>query len=297
MKRHEVTKKASILGINANLLLLILKGTIGFLSNSQSMIADSLNSFGDVLSSVMAYVGNKISSKEADEDHHMGHGKAEYIFSFLISIVMIVTSLTMIKNAILTYWNQVPITFSWFLVFACCVTIVTKFCLYLYTKILNRKQKNILIEAMYKDHRNDCFITSFTLLSAILGMYEFVLLDIVVGILIGLWIGYTSLKLFIKSYDVLMDKAMDENTKDKVYDIIHRHKEILRVNHFNTTPVGYRYQISFTIFVDGNLTTFESHDIANTLEREIEREIPEIYLTVIHVNPTEVKKKSKKEKI
>ena len=67
--------------------------------------------------------------------------------------------------------------------------------------------------------------------------------------------------------------------------IISRHKEVERINHFNATPVGYRYQISFTIFVDGNLTTFESHEIANQIEREIEKEIPEIYLSVIHVNP------------
>ena len=58
-----------------------------------------------------------------------------------------------------------------------------------------------------------------------------------------------------------------------------------RLNHFNATPIGYRYQISFTIFVDGNLTTFESHEIANHLEEEIHEKFKDIYLTVIHVNP------------
>ena len=87
-----------------------------------------------------------------------------------------------------------------------------------------------------------------------------------------------------------MDKSIDDVTRDKVYNIIARHKEIKRVNHFNSTPVGYRYQISFTIFVDGNLSTFDSHEIANNLEKEIDKEIPEIYLTVIHVNPLDVKK-------
>ena len=88
-----------------------------------------------------------------------------------------------------------------------------------------------------------------------------------------------------------MDKAMDEETKEKVYELIKKHEEVLRINHFNATPVGYRYQISFTIFVDGSMSTFESHEIANQLEREIEKEMPEIYLTVIHVNPMKVEKK------
>jgi len=87
-----------------------------------------------------------------------------------------------------------------------------------------------------------------------------------------------------------MDKSIDQETKQKVYEIIESHKEVKKVIHFNSAPVGYKYQISFTIFVDGNLTTFESHEIANHLEREIEEKIPEIYLSVIHVNPISIKK-------
>ena len=294
MNRYNATNRVSILGITGNIFLLIIKGIVGFLSNSQSMIADFFNSFGDVFSSLMTFIGNRISSKEADEDHNLGHGKAEYIYSFLISIIMLLTSFSVIKKAIETYINQDTIKFSYILVIVSLITIITKFFLYLYTKKIYKKYNNILIEANSKDHRNDCFITSLTLLSAIFGLYGYRIVDIIVGIIIALWIFYTGIKIFKESYDVLMDKAMDEETKEKVYNLIKKHEEVLRVNHFNATPVGYRYQISFTIFVDGSMTTFESHDIANSLEREIEKEIPEIYLTVIHVNPQIVEKKNKK---
>ena len=82
LNRFKRAKRASILGIIGNIFLLIIKGIVGFLSNSQAMIADSFNSFGDVFSSIMTYIGNRISSKGPDEDHNLGHGKAEYIFSF-----------------------------------------------------------------------------------------------------------------------------------------------------------------------------------------------------------------------
>ena len=94
-----------------------------------------------------------------------------------------------------------------------------------------------------------------------------------------------AIKIYITSYDVLMDKAISNEVKDKVYEIIMSHKEIKKVIHFNSTPVGYKYQISFTIYVDGNLSTFESHKIADDLEKEIDRKIDEIYLTIVHVNP------------
>lgn len=292
MDRYLSTKKASILGILGNIFLLVIKSIVGFISNSQSMIADAFNSFGDVFSSFMTYIGNKISSKEADDDHNLGHGKAEYIFSFLISIVMFLTSITVIKNAIVTYINKTPISFNYYLVIVCVITIITKLCLYLYTNKLYKKDKNILVKANSKDHRNDCFITTLTLISSICGIYGLYIVDIIIGIIIAIWIGYTAIKLFVESYDVLMDKSIDNSTKEEVLEIIKRHDEVLRVNHFNSTPVGYRYQISFTIYVDGNLSTFESHEIANKLEREIEKEIEEIYLTVIHVNPV-IKDKKK----
>ena len=56
------------------------------------MIADAFNSGGDILSSLITYLGNKIASKLPDEDHNLGHGKAEYVFSMLI-LVSYVSSL------------------------------------------------------------------------------------------------------------------------------------------------------------------------------------------------------------
>ena len=293
MDRFKATKISSILGIIGNVFLLIIKAIIGYITNSQSMIADAFNSAGDIFSSCMTFIGNKISSKEADEDHHLGHGKAEYIYSLLISITMILLSITVIKNAIFTLINKEYLNFSIWLIIICIITIITKFSLFIYTNILYKKHNNILIKANSIDHRNDCFITITTLISIILSNMGLYFVDAVVGILISLWIFYTAIKLFVESYDILMDKAMSEETKEKVLQIINKHEEVIKIQHFNATPVGYRYQISFTIYVDGNMKTFDSHAIANSLEREIEKEIPEIYLTVIHVNPIEINNKNK----
>ena len=89
-----------------------------------------------------------------------------------------------------------------------------------------------------------------------------------------------------------MDKAISNETKQEVLKIIKQHKEVKKITHFNSTPIGYLYQISFTIFVDGNMTTFESHKIADKLEKEITKKIDEIYLTVIHVNPIKINEQS-----
>ena len=289
-KRYKDIKFASILGILGNIFLLIIKSIVGFISGSQAMIADSLNSAGDIFSSLMTYIGNKIASKPSDDDHNMGHGKAEYIYSMLISIVMIYTCVIMFKDSLLTIIYNKTYNFSIWLIIVCIITILTKLALYIYTYKLSKKYNNLLIKANSKDHIYDVVITSINLISCLLTLLEIYIFDGIVGILISIWIFINGIKIFIESYHVLMDKAMDEETKKEVYDIIKKHKEIKNVIHFNSTPVGYKYQISLTIFVDGNLSTFESHEIANKLEKEIINSIESIYLAVIHVNPLKIKK-------
>lgn len=285
MDRFKSVKIASILGIVGNLFLLVIKAIVGFISGSQAMIADSFNSAGDIFSSAMTFVGNKIASKPYDEDHNLGHGKAEYIYSMLISIVMILTSLLIIKDAILSIYNQSHYEFSMWLIIVCIITIVTKLCLFIYTNKMSKKLNNLLIKANSEDHRNDCIVTTCNLISCVISRKGIYWVDGVVGSGIAFWILISAVKIFIQSYDVLMDKSINEEAKKEVYEIINQHKEIKKVTHFNSTPVGYQYQISFSIFVDGNMTTFESHKIADDLEKEIDKKIDEVYLTVIHVNP------------
>ena len=236
----------------------------------------------------MTFIGNKIASTPSDDDHNLGHGKAEYIYSLLISIVMILMTITIFKNSFSSILNGSKYTFSIWLIIVCLTTMIVKASLYLYTNSISKKCNNLLIKANSKDHRNDFFITTLNLISVIFAENNFYLLDGIVGIGIAIWILITAINIFKESYDVLMDKSIGSDTKQKVFEIIKRHKEIKKVIHFNSTPVGYRYQISFTIYVDGNLSTFKSHDIANKLEKEIVKELDEIYLTVIHVNPMKI---------
>lgn len=297
MSRYNDIKKASILGIVGNIFLFVIKAIIGFVTKSQSMIADSFNSASDILSSLMTYIGNKIASKPRDKDHNLGHGKAEYIYSMLISITIIIVSVLLFKDSLLILIHKQKYTFSIWLIIVCIITIGIKFSLYIYTNELYKKHNNLLIKANSKDHINDCLVTTLNLVSCILSLFNIFIFDGIVGMLISLWMLKSAISIYLESYNVLMDKAMNSEEKRKVLEIVSSHSEIVKTNHFNSTPVGYKYQVSLTIFVDGNLSTFESHKIADDLEKEIINEREEVYLVIIHVNPIEIeKKKTKKAK-
>ncbi len=289
MDRYKKAQITSILGIMGNIFLLVIKAIAGMITNSQAMISDAFNSAGDIFSSLMSFIGNKISSKEADADHNLGHGKAEYIFSLLISISMMVVILRLFYNSLVSLFYSYDYHFSYFLIIVSLLTIIIKMSLFLYTNHVAKKINSILVKANAKDHISDVVLTSLTLIAALFGMRGITAVDGIVGIVVSIWLFYVAIKIFSESYDVLMDKGMPDELKEKIIDITKKYKEIIKINHFNSTPVGYRYQISLTIFVDGRLSTYESHEIANRLEKEISQ-LEEIYLAVIHVNPIDVMK-------
>ena len=120
-EKFVITKRAGIYGIIGNIFLLIIKAIVGFVSHSQAMIADSFNSAGDIFASLMTFIGNKIASVPDDEDHNLGHGKAEYIFSMFISISMIFVSSKLLYDSVISLIKGSKLQFSWFLVVVCII--------------------------------------------------------------------------------------------------------------------------------------------------------------------------------
>lgn len=283
-ERFKSTKRAGILGVFGNIFLLVIKGTIGFICNSQAMIADAANSASDIFASLMTFIGNKIASEPQDESHNFGHGKAEYIFSLFISISMMIVSIKLLFDSFMSLIHKSIFVFSWFLVLVCAITIIVKLFLFLYTNSLAKKYNNILLEANKKDHKNDCIVTTFTLISVLLSLVNIYWFDGVVGIGISVWIFYTGVKIFIESFNILMDISIDAETKDMILDLIKCYDQVKNISNFSSSPVGYQYFISFTIYVDGNMTTFESHKLADDIEKQISK-LDKVYRTVVHVEP------------
>ena len=285
MNRFEVTKKAGILGILANLFLFLLKIIVGLLSKSQAMIADSFNSIGDVFASFMTFIGNKIASVSDDEDHNFGHGKAEYIFSMFISISILVIGIKLLYDAIISLILNNKVYFSIYLVLVCLFTITIKLILYFYTKRLYNKEKNILLKSSMLDHRNDVFLTSGVLLSVLFSKLGIYFVDGLVGIIISIWFLLSGIKLFKESYNVLMDISLDKETKEKIIKMCMKEDDVLLVEDIHSVSIGYKYIVDLTIGVSGNLDTFTSHNIATLIEKKITKSFDNVKEVFVHINP------------
>ena len=216
MNRYESTKKVSFLGIVGNVFLLIIKFIVALFSHSEAMMADAINSAGDIFSSIMSYIGNKIAGVPSDDDHNLGHGKAEYIFSMFISIFMIVIGIKILFDSIMAIIKGDTFTFSFYLVLVCIITILVKLLLYLYARSKYKFHHNILIKATMKDHRNDILLTVGTLLSVIFGYFGYYFFDGIFGSITSIYIIITGLGIMLEAYHVLMDASISKEEKDEI---------------------------------------------------------------------------------
>ncbi len=87
--REHYAMSAGITGILVNTFLCIVKLIAGYWTGSVSIIADAFNNLSDAGSSVISIVGIRLSGKHADKEHPLGHGRMEYITSFIIDVMII----------------------------------------------------------------------------------------------------------------------------------------------------------------------------------------------------------------
>lgn len=284
MDRFKQAFKVSIIGIIANIFLFIIKMIVGTLSRSQAIIADALNSGSDIISSIMTYIGNKIAQEPKDKDHPYGHEKAEYIFSMLISLVMVVIAASILKSAVKSIINHEVIIFSWWIVIICIITIIVKLALFIYTKKLGEKENNLLIQANSVDHRNDMLVTTGVLIGIAFSQLGIYWVDGVVAILISIFIIFTGVKIFISAYKVLMDTEISDELKLKIEEIIEKQEQIERIDEITSSPVGVKYLIFVKVAVNGDMSVSKSHTIAHKIKDELLK-IHSVADAIIHINP------------
>lgn len=248
--RSHVINKISILGVIINLFLIIVKCFAGVISGSSALLADSLHSFEDMTASVLSFIGAKISAKKQNDKYCFGYGKSEYIFGLLISVFMIVTSIMLVISSIKNIITKNVVVFSYISLIVCLVTIILKFFMCIYSKIKYKKIKSILIKSCILDSRNDVAISLVTMIGIILSYFRITFVDNIIGILIALWIGYTGIKLFISSFEILMDKNINKEYINKIKNDILKNEEVLKIDKICAKPIGSKYILLIVLAIN-----------------------------------------------
>ena len=103
---------AGVLGIICNIVLFAVKVIIGSLMNSISILSDAFNNLSDMGSSIISILGAKMSNRRPDREHPFGHGRMEYIASFVVSCIILVVGFELFRSSIDKIIHPEPVRFS-----------------------------------------------------------------------------------------------------------------------------------------------------------------------------------------
>ena len=94
--RQKYGMLSGIVGITCNIILFLLKFLAGIITGAVSVAADAFNNLSDAGSSIVTFIGFKVSGKPADTEHPFGHGRIEYISGLIVAAAIIVMGIDVV---------------------------------------------------------------------------------------------------------------------------------------------------------------------------------------------------------
>ena len=150
---------ASIVGILCNVFLFIVKFIVGLMVHSVSVTADAFNNLSDAGSSLISFVGVKIASKPADEEHPFGHGRMEYISALIVSFLVLEVGFTFLKDSIGKIKSPEVLNFQMASVIILILSIGVKLWLGFFNRKLGKKIDSKVMMAVFTDSMGDVLTT------------------------------------------------------------------------------------------------------------------------------------------
>ena len=202
--RIKYGKVAGIFGIVTNSILGIIKLVIGYLTHSVSIMADAINNISDMLSSILTIIGFKLSSKKADKEHPYGHARYEYLFTFIISILMINMGIIFLKESIVKIIKPVNLNISYITFVILIVSILLKLSQMFVYLDFSKSIKSNTLKTNAIDTRNDIITTTVILISMIIMKLFNINIDGILGVMVSIFVIYSSIMLLIEAVQPLI---------------------------------------------------------------------------------------------
>ena len=285
--RQSYGNLSSLVGLVVNFLLFTFKLVAGFLTGSISIIGEAVNNLSDFGSSLISLVSFRISSQPADEEHPFGHGRAEYVFSSVVALAVIVIGVQLAIESVKKILNPVPIDFSWVSALILLVSIFAKLGLYhFYMNIADRIHSD-LIRASALDSRSDVMSTVVVLISLMARLVTDTPLDGWLGAFVSVLIMKSGWEILTDIYDRILGHAPSSQQIQTIEDFVMGYEDVLGVHDLIVHDYGPgRSFASIHAEVNAKRNIMDSHDLIDRIEREAILKL-DIQL-IIHMDPLDI---------
>jgi len=278
-------KSVTYLGIVVNIALSIIKVVIGLLAGSLALLADGAHSLSDVATDAAVLLGLRLASKEPDQCHPYGHGRAETLSAGIIALVLILVGGAMIYYATMAIARDQVTTPRLGVLIAAVVSIAAKEWLYRVTQKVAIESHSSALYANAWHHRSDALSSVAVAIGFISLEFGFGHGDQVAAICVGLMIIWVGIRVIGDSLRELTEGAVDSDTIEHIQDVINADSSIRQWHKLRTRTVGREVFLDLHILVDPDLSIAAAHEISESLESALNEQITRPVNITVHIEP------------
>ena len=283
-----IIRKLSMVSLIGNTALSGFKMFAGIAGNSGAMISDAIHSFSDVLTTLIAWIGVKVSKKAADDSHPYGHERLECVASLILGLVLMATGLGVgkvgIENIIANQYDALAVPKAIALA-AAVFSIIGKEAMFWYTRHYARIIHSSAFMADAWHHRSDALSSIGSLIGIAGAMLGYPVMDSIASVVICLFILKVAYDISKDALIKMLDTSCGEDYDEQLTSFIAEKESVLSVDMLHSRMFGNKVYIDLEISVDGNKSLREAHEVAELIHKDVEHNYPEIKHIMIHVNP------------
>ena len=285
---QKTAMKISMVSIVGNILLSLFKALAGIVANSGAMISDAIHSASDVFSTIVVIIGIRLSGKESDKEHPYGHERMECVAAILLATILAATGLFIGWSAVekITVQDDSALAVPGILALvAAVVSIAVKEAMFWYTIAGAKKIDSGALMADAWHHRSDALSSIGALVGIAGARMGYPILDAIASLVICIFIEKAAIDIFKDAINKMVDKACDDETEHEMYECVMKNESVRGVDLLRTRTFGNKIYVDIEIRVDGKLTLWEAHAIAESVHDSVETEFSKVKHIMVHVNP------------
>lgn len=263
-----------------NVAVLVAKVVVGLATGSLAIFADAIHSLTDIVNNIVAWAVIRLSSSPPDVEHPYGHRKFEAMAVFFLASLLAVFSLELAIHAIKKDDTEI-VNSTWGLGVMLTVLIIN-FSLSAWQRMWARRLQSDILYADASHTFSDALTTIVVIAGWQLSASGYLWLDRACALAVSALIFYLAYSLFRRVLPILVDQSSLDPLI--LTNTIKEIDGVLKVNRVRSRWIGSDKSVDLVISVDPDISTYESHSIANRIESLITEKYDVLDIS-IHVEP------------